>query len=183
MKGIVFTEFVEMIETRFGMEVVDRIIEDSNLPSGGSYTSVGTYEFAELVSLIDNLSKQINVPFHDLVYEYGMYFFKYLQKSYPAIFEMYKNAPDFLNAVESHIHVQVRKIYPDAELPSFDVIADQPDHMEMIYSSERGLYKFAQALMEKTFEHYKEKAQIEYVKMNDQGTKVKFIIHYGKGNG
>ena len=35
MKGIVFTEFLEMVEEKFGLEVVDYIIESSELASEG----------------------------------------------------------------------------------------------------------------------------------------------------
>ena len=41
MKGIIFTEFIEMVEDKFGFEVADNIITNSNLPSGGAYTAVG----------------------------------------------------------------------------------------------------------------------------------------------
>ena len=58
MKGIVFTEFLEMVEETFGLETVDTIIENSNLPSEGIYTSVGTYDFNEMVSLITALHKK-----------------------------------------------------------------------------------------------------------------------------
>ncbi len=58
MKGIVFTEFLEMVEDKFGLETVDSIIENSNLPSEGIYTSVGTYDFNEMVSLITSLHKK-----------------------------------------------------------------------------------------------------------------------------
>ena len=32
MKGIVFTEFLEMVEDQFGLETVDDIIEAADLP-------------------------------------------------------------------------------------------------------------------------------------------------------
>jgi hypothetical protein len=35
MKGIVFAEFLELVEEKFGLEVVDRILQASTLPSGG----------------------------------------------------------------------------------------------------------------------------------------------------
>lgn len=44
MKGVVFTEFIEMVEGRFGLAMVDRIIEAAQLPSSGVYTAVGTYD-------------------------------------------------------------------------------------------------------------------------------------------
>ena len=38
MKGIVFTEFLDMVEKEFGYETVDHIIENSELSSNGIYT-------------------------------------------------------------------------------------------------------------------------------------------------
>ena len=35
MKGVVFTEFVEMVEEKFSPEMAELIIESSNLPSQG----------------------------------------------------------------------------------------------------------------------------------------------------
>ena len=52
MKGIVFTEFLEMVEQRFSPEIADRLIDESDLPSGGIYTAVGTYEHTEIVTYV-----------------------------------------------------------------------------------------------------------------------------------
>ena len=41
MKGMVFIEFLELVEEKFGLEMVDNIIEQSNLESEGVYTLVG----------------------------------------------------------------------------------------------------------------------------------------------
>ena len=56
MKGIVFTEFLDMVEKEFGYEVVDHIIEQSDLESRGIYTAVGTYHHSEIVQLLTRLS-------------------------------------------------------------------------------------------------------------------------------
>lgn len=42
MKGIVFREFITMVETQFSLETADAIIADSTLATGGAYTTVGT---------------------------------------------------------------------------------------------------------------------------------------------
>ncbi|MFK7794974.1 MAG: heme NO-binding domain-containing protein [Gammaproteobacteria bacterium] len=59
MKGVVFTKFFDMVEDRFGYQVVDNIINNSNVKSGGAYTSVGTYDHLELLSLVGSLHKEI----------------------------------------------------------------------------------------------------------------------------
>ncbi|MEL7340130.1 MAG: heme NO-binding domain-containing protein, partial [Bacteroidota bacterium] len=55
MKGIVFTEFLEMVEDTFGFETADNIVSQAELPSGGVYTAVGTYPALEMVSLVGKL--------------------------------------------------------------------------------------------------------------------------------
>ena len=75
MKGIVFTGFLDMVEKKFGIEIVDHIITESKLQSEGVYTSVGTYDFVEMQSLLVNLSKKVAIPLDDLIYNYGLYFF------------------------------------------------------------------------------------------------------------
>ncbi len=38
-----------MVEDRFSLEIAERLIEESNLDSRGIYTSVGTYDYQEIV--------------------------------------------------------------------------------------------------------------------------------------
>ena len=61
MKGIVFTEFLELVEDKFGLEMVDSIIANSNLESNGVYTAVGTYSFSEMLQLLQNLSDNTGI--------------------------------------------------------------------------------------------------------------------------
>src|SRR5438067_1068453 len=42
VKGVVFTEFLDMIEERFTPEVTDRMITAAAVPSGGAYTALRT---------------------------------------------------------------------------------------------------------------------------------------------
>lgn len=183
MKGIVFTEFLDMVEQRFGLETVDKIISTSKLESKGIYTSVGTYNFVEMQELLSKLGQINGMAINELIYEYGKHFFGALTKHYPDIFDLYDDPMLLLASIESHIHVHVKKIYPDAELPTFDVLVLEKNHMELLYTSERAMYMFAKALMEKTFEHYKGKATIDYEKIKEDGTQVKFMIKTNDGQG
>ncbi|MDH3382382.1 MAG: heme NO-binding domain-containing protein [Flavobacteriaceae bacterium] len=176
MKGIVFTEFLEMVEQEFGLETVDYILYKSELKSKGVYTSVGTYDFFEMLSLISNLSEKVNIPVQDLIYAYGLYFFNVLHRQHPDIINYYKTPIDLLESIENHIHVEVRKLYPGAELPTFKINKIDDNSMEMTYYSDRSLYMFAKGLIEKTFEHYKKNATINYRLLKEDGTEVLFLI-------
>lgn len=180
MKGIVFTEFLEMVEAKFGLETVDNIIEKSNLPSQGIYTSIASYDFNEMVSLITQLSEEVELAPGDLIYAFGLYLFAGLSKSHPEVIQNYKTPLGLLYSIEDHIHVHVKKLYPDAELPTFKVLEKTDASLSMIYSSSRGLYRLAHGLIEKTFEHFNGKADITYELLKEDGTEVKFdIVQHG----
>lgn len=176
MKGLVFTEFLEMVESTFGLAMVDSIIEHAELPSEGAYTAVGTYDFNEMVQLLTNLSKETQMDANDLLFSFGNYLFGGLLKSHPEVVESYTNPLGLLYSIEDHIHIHVKKLYPDAELPAFKILEKTDDRLVMIYSSSRGLYAMAHGLIVKTFEHFQENAEVTYVLLNEQGTEVKFTV-------
>ncbi len=63
------------------------------------------------------LSAHTGVPLPDLTRAFGRYLFGRFSTLYPAFFEGVGNAFDMLKRIDDHIHVEVRKLYPDPELP------------------------------------------------------------------
>ena len=177
MKGIVFTEFLDLVEDKFGLEVVDKIINASELESEGVYTSVGTYNFSEMLQLLQHLSAHTGISIDDLLLVYAEHFFSVIENSYPGLLATYKDPIEMISSIENHIHVEVRKIYPDAELPTFEVIEKTENSLIMIYKSSRSMHHFGLGLMNKTFEHFNSTAVIDLEKIKEDGTEVKFIIN------
>src|SRR5687768_11906467 len=87
MKGIVFTEFLEMVEEKFSPEVADRIIEQADLQSGGIYTAVGTYDHKEMIELISHLSNETGISSAELVHSFGVHLFSRFHTMFPKYFE------------------------------------------------------------------------------------------------
>lgn len=176
MKGLVFTGFLDMVEKEFGYEMVDQIIEQSNLESGGAYTAVGTYSHTEIVALLSNLSENSKVAPAILLKSFGRYFFELILDSYSTFLTSKKDTFEFLASIENHIHVEVRKLYPDAELPTFDAQMPSSKQMKLLYISERKMSDFAHGLIERTLEYYKETATISKELIDADGSKVQFLI-------
>lgn len=176
MKGIVFSEFLEMVEERFGYELVDTILVESELSSKGVYTAVGTYDFSEMVTLLKGLSSHTGLEISFLLKEYGFHFFSVIKKSYPQFLDRTKTAFQFLASIENHIHVEVQKLYPEAELPTFDTNLFSPGHLEMVYRSERSMADFAEGLIEKSLEYFGEEAEIVRHNIEADGSVVKFVL-------
>ncbi|MBE7652649.1 heme NO-binding domain-containing protein [Tenacibaculum finnmarkense genomovar finnmarkense] len=177
MKGIVFTEFLDLVEEKFGLEVVDKIISQSTLDSQGIYTAIGTYSFSEMLQLLQHLSKHSGISIDDLLLLYAEHFFSVIENSYPGLLATYKEPIEMLASIENHIHVEVQKIYPDAELPTFIIKERTENSLIMIYKSSRAMHHFGLGLMNKTFEHFNTSATIVLEKIKQDGTEVKFIIH------
>jgi len=176
MKGIVFTEFLEMVEEAHGYELVDQLLTENELPSGGVYTSIGTYQHTEMVTLVVDLSKRTKAPVPDLLNAFGQYLFGTFEKGYPAFFQAAPDAFAFLESIENHIHVEVKKLYPDAQLPRFKTARLNEHTLEMIYYSDRSMADFALGLIEKTVEHYGETVIITKEDLTENGSEVKFVL-------
>lgn len=176
MKGIVFNEFLEMVEAKFGFIVLDNIIEKSNLPTKGVYSNIGTYDHNELVTMVVNLSNETKISIPDLLKAYGEYLFTTFEKNYSIFFENVNHIFHFFDNIDKIIHVEVRKLYPDAELPKFDSNIIDEKNMSLIYKSKKGLFDFAEGLMIGASKHFKVNLKIDKELLNADGTEVKFNI-------
>jgi len=161
MKGIVFSEFLAMVDERFSMEMSERLIDEVNLPSGGAYTTVGTYDAQEIVDLVAKLSELTKISVPDLLKTFGRYLFARFFKIFPQFFKDVTSTLDFLPKVESYIHLEVKKLYSDAELPSFTCVYPYPDRLEMEYRSARNLPDLAEGLILGAADHFNERIKVE----------------------
>lgn len=174
MKGLVFAEFLEMVEAGHGVDMVDDLVEETDPPSGGAYTATGTYDHAELVAMVVALSRRTGTPVPDLVRAFGEHLFARFVALYPRFFDGIDDAYCFLESIHDVIHVEVLKLYPDATLPDFACVRHGPGRFEMIYRSSRHLEDLAHGLIAGCLTHFGESADISRTP-NDDGT-VSFIL-------
>lgn len=160
MKGVVFTELFSFVEDGHSPEFLQETIDDSKVPSKGVYTATGTYPVCEMASLVATLSKKTGAEVPDLLRVFGEHLFHRFHDGHPSMFEGVDNAFDFLVSVEDHIHVEVKKLYPDAELPRLDVAEHTPNRFRLIYTSSRHLGDFCEGLIRGCLAHFKETAVI-----------------------
>jgi hypothetical protein len=161
MKGLVFAEFLDMVSTSYSPDVVEDILDDCDLQSGGAYTSVGTYDHQEMHALITALSDRVGVPGQDLTVAFGQHLFGVFLAKYPEFFVGVDSAPEFLSLVDGYVHLEVQKLYPDAELPSFECVQVDPDTMTMTYRSSRGFEDLAAGLLAGCVAHFESPWEIE----------------------
>lgn len=167
MKGVVFTEFLEMVEDRFSTDLADQIIEEADLASGGAYTRIGTYDHREMIALVERLSVHTGLSTPQLLQTYGAHLFRRFSVLYPVFFEGVGSIFEFLPRVEAYIHVEVRKLYPDAELPTLDAEQPDPDQLRITYRSKRPFAALAEGLIRGCIEHYGEDVAVETIDLSE----------------
>ena len=160
MKGIVFREFINMVESRFSIEMADAIISASDLKTGGAYTTVGTYPHEEMVELVTHLSTRTGIAVPDLLRAFGRYLFQRFSVIHAEYVTTYDNALALLRMLDGHIHVEVHKLYSDAELPSFEHEQNSDGSTVLVYRSRRSLADFAEGLLLGCMAHFNESMHI-----------------------
>lgn len=161
MKGIVFTEFIDMVDEQFGPEVTEEILTAAGMPHGGAYTAVGTYDHQELLDMVGHLSRILGVPAGELVKAYGQHLFGALVRGHGQLLANIHCSLDLLERVEDYVHVEVRKLYPEAELPHFTCRRLAPRQMEMVYQSSRPFGDLAEGLILGCARHFGEQVTVQ----------------------
>lgn len=178
MLGIVFTEFMDMVEDRFSPDLLDEVIESAELESEAAYTAVGYYDYQEMIRLVTVLHQKTQIPVDDLIQTFGCHLFGVLIGKYPALGEGISGVLDFLEIVDSTIHKEVLKLYPNAELPTFETNRVSPDHLQMIYQSKRPFSQLALGLMHGCAEHFGQKLDVQHQStQQDELFRTVFDIH------
>lgn len=174
MKGIIFSEFLELVEDSFGLEVCQQMLDANN--DEGSYTSVGTYDHKDLVKLIISLSKLTGISIEDLQQVYGKSIFLTLFKSMPGLEGHSSNTFEFIKQVENYIHLEVKKLYAEASPPQFTFISSTESEMVMDYISARCFSHVCFGLIQGCAEYFKEQIEIQMDPIQEDGSQVRFTL-------
>ncbi|GGY51148.1 heme NO-binding domain-containing protein [Parvularcula lutaonensis] len=169
MKGIVFTEFLDMVDQSFGPETTDRILDACHLDSGGAYTAVDIYDGSELHLLVGALSDRTKLSVEQLQRAYGRKLFSRFEEVHPEIFRRYRSAFEMLSRVGGEIHRDVRKLDPNAALPHLS--AERPSDKALIltYRSRQNMPSFCRGLIEGCLLHFGTPASIRQLDLGTVG--------------
>jgi hypothetical protein len=163
MRGLVFTEFLDFVESTAGPEMVETMLDACDLDSGGAYTAVGTYDHREMLKMLTFLHQATGQAVSDMVTAFGENLFGRLIAHHPDILKDGKGLLDFLEGIETHIHREVRKLYPDAELPVFEAARPSGARLVLDYRSSRPFADLALGMIRGAAAHFHDQIEISRV--------------------
>jgi hypothetical protein len=177
MKGVIFTEFLAFIEQKFDFLMVDHLITATHPASGGAYTAVGTYDVGEIMAMVIELSRKLDVPAPALVKAFGGHLFQFFASSHSLTMGDARSTEELLASVGNRIHVEVRKLFPDAVLPTIGFEQIDPQTSVVLYQSNQPLADLAEGLIAASIDHFKEPIAVEREDLPPKnGTHVKFTL-------
>ena len=152
MKGIAFTLLNELVESRFGLKAWDDVLRSTG--DDGVFTAAGNYADGRIFNLIRGLSKQTGIAADLLVRTFGEFMFGGFVRHYPGFFEGVESPKELLSSVDGIIHVEVKKLFPEAILPKFDCEDPGEGRLVLIYRSKRKLCSLAESLFNGAAKHF-----------------------------
>ena len=152
------------------------LLKKSDLESAGVYTTIGTYGDNEMISLVVNLHQKTKIPIPSLLKTFGEYLFGRFVLRYTNMIKEFNSGFELLRRIDDTIHVEVEKLYPEAQLPKFDYEDLDEKTLKLIYKSKRKMPDLAEGLITAAMTHFDEEHEIERELINEDGSFVNFII-------
>ncbi len=182
MKGILFTEFLEFADCEFGAQTTARLVATGGRAAADRYLPAGQYDHAELLELAEQLAAIGGVTRADLLRRFGRALFAHFVALYPVFLAGAESALAFLADVDTYVHGELLKLYPDAQFPEFECRRLDTRRLEMTYRSERRLADLAQGLIEGCIAHFGEEVAVRREDLGSgDGTVVRFELVAGAG--
>jgi hypothetical protein len=159
VKGIVFNLLETVVVAEHGEDTWETLLEQARLD--GSFTSLGNYPDGYMMGLVSVAARQLQLPEGDVLQWFGRKAMPLLAVRYPTLFG-YPSTRSFLLALNSIIHPEVRKLYPGADVPTFDFEVSSDDELIMGYRSSRRLCRLAEGFVEGAAAHFGEPVVFEH---------------------
>lgn len=173
MKGIIFNLLETVVIDEHGEDAWDDLLDEAAVE--GSYTALGNYPDAELLRLLALMPEAFGGDGDEQLRWFGRKAMPILAQRYAVFFEQPTDTRSFLLTLNNIIHAEVRKLYPDADVPTFDfdpipgVEPPSPDSVVMGYQSTRHLCALAEGFIHGAADHYGEAASIEQPRCMHRG--------------
>jgi hypothetical protein len=161
VRGLLFTDLIDMIETQFSPAIADEILSGPGLSAGGAYTAVGVYEYREFCTLLDRLVARVNVSRSTILVRFGRYHFHKLLRLYPHMVAGVTDVFGLLDRVDHPIHSTVTSIHARAEVPQILFERLSSNQARVTYQSKRGLADVAEGILLEAAVHYGQRIEIQ----------------------
>ena len=154
MKGIVFNLLESFVCEGWGDEKYEEILALCPLKTKKPFVGPGTYPDSDLMAIALKASEILEVDLPDALRAFGRYSFPRLAQRFPQFVVGHDRPMPFLLSVEDVIHIEIKKLFPNAVTPSFTYRGVSDDRLVIEYRSRRKLCSFMEGLLDGVAGYY-----------------------------
>lgn len=159
MKGTVVSTWVRTCRDLYGNEIINKSLKSINWSEDIVFTPLEDVEDKKIFALIDNISKNVNVPINKLWQIIGENNLTKFAEDYPVFFKR-TNLFKFLNSL-NFIHSIIMKKIKGAKPPKMIIEIVSSKSIYLTYQSKRELYDYFLGLLNGSIKFFNEKVEIE----------------------
>lgn len=169
MKGIVFAELVEFVERRLPAA--------ADCVAGRRYRHDENPPDEELLALVAVIAAAAGRPTATILRDFGEHLFAAFANLYPVFLAGEDSAIAMLSRIDTYVHDEVQKLYPDAAFPRFDPQRSGADRLELTYASTRPLADLADGLIRGCIAHFGEPVDVRRDDVGERdGRAARFVL-------
>ncbi|WP_370978436.1 heme NO-binding domain-containing protein [Agaribacterium sp. ZY112] len=162
MKGAVFIALNELVESQYGLEAWETLLNKVEPKCGGVYVSTEDYPDTDVQLFVEEISALLQRPSTEVTRIFGHFLFSELNTKYPIFSQQCSELFEFLDSIEKVIHKEVRKLYDNPSLPSLTCNRISTNKLKIEYRSPRKLCYLAEGLVQGASEHYQTPISLEH---------------------
>jgi hypothetical protein len=171
MKGTIHKSIEKLVTEKFGEEKWYECLASVGLDEDHVFMLNEDVDEKLTMDLLTKMPAVLGISFQQVCDAFGEYWVNaYVPKIYFGYIEGYKNAKDFLLAMDE-IHDTVTKEIPNAHPPRFDYV-DNGDTIIVTYKSSRGLIDLYISLVKGVGIYFKQMLDVK--KLSDTEVEIKF---------
>ncbi|MEJ6476741.1 heme NO-binding domain-containing protein [Pseudoalteromonas piscicida] len=177
MRGVIFRGLEELVIEALGMQAWDELLE-AYAPTGRVYVSPTSYPDEELFALAQGVAAKLGKPLTEVLAIFGQSLFGFLAEKHKGIAAKFESFEELVLSIDSVIHMEVKKLYDEPNLPSINVVKEDDKTLILEYCSKRKLCFCAEGLLHGAAQHYSRKLSIEHPQCMHNGAEhCTLILH------
>ena len=181
MKGIVFNLLEGFISDNWGEDAYEEVLGMCPVHSRGPFVGPSTYPDSALMTMVAMACQKLGVTVPVAVHLFGKYCFPRLAGKFPLFLEGHTHPVSFLKIIDNVIHVEVKKLFKDAEPPRIIISDAGPGVVHLHYESKRKLCALATGLLEGCADYFHTPVQYHHIRcMADGHPECEFEVVFGQ---
>lgn len=176
MKGAIFRLLEDFVDTTFGPDAFDELVESTELETVEPFVGPGNYPPGDLLALVAAAVAAHDTTLEQFLRAFGRHAFPSLARSVPTLMEGLDTPRAFLGGLESMIHTEVRKLDPEADPARFTVTDVDEGSILLHYRSPFGLFPLVEGFLDGIGDWYETPLDHELVEVEQ--TNGTFLVRF-----